>query len=135
MTTLATVLSTLQTAMAGLTGIKYAPDYPPEQASDFPFVVTYPDTYRGVVNTPQDFRMLYDIRVELHIARKDLYEDVRKLLDYPEIGANALFDALITNSLAHEGIEGEFGALNWGGVDTIGFVWTVKAVKVVTTIT
>jgi hypothetical protein len=135
MTTLATVLGLLQTAMSNITGIKYAPDYPTEQAAQFPYVVTFPVAFRGQVNTPEDFRMLYDIRVELHIAHKDLYEDVKRLLDFPEAGANALFNALVDNNQAHEGIEGGFGKLEWGDTETIGFWWTVLGVKIVTTIT
>lgn len=133
--TLAATLTVLQTAMAGITGVKYAPDYPPEQASEFPFVVSYVDTYRGELNSADDFRMLYNIRVELHIARKDLFEDVKRLLDFPEAGANALFKALRNNQIAHDGLEGSFGALNWEGVDTIGWVWIIQEVKVLTTIT
>ncbi len=135
MTTLATVIGLFQSAVGGLTGVNYAPTYPPENAADFPFVVTFVDTYRGEMNTPEDFRMLYTIRVELHVARKDLPEDVKKLLDYPEIGANAIFKTLKTNVLAHAGIEGAFGKMEWDSVETIGWYWLIKDVKIITTIT
>jgi hypothetical protein len=133
--TLETVVAALQTAVGGLTGIKYAPAYPPEAIGDFPFVVTYPVRYRGETNTPDDFRMLYDIQVELHVGRRDLPQDFQVLYDYPETAANAIFKALRDNSYAHAGIEGAFGGLGWNDVDTFGWYWLIKEVKIITTIT
>lgn len=133
--TLQGVLAIIQTAVGGVTGVKYAPDNPTGKAGDFPFVVTYLDTFRGKLNTAQDFRMLYSVRVELHIARKDLAENVYELLPYAETVANAIFSALVDNVIAHGEIAGSFGALAWGDTKTIGFVWTIKDVKVITNIT
>jgi hypothetical protein len=135
MTTLTTVLTAIQTAMGALSGIKFAPDYPPENAADFPFVTTYVDTFRGVLKPAGDFTMLYNIRVELHVAKKDLPEDIQHLLAYPEIVANCLFKTLRDNLLAHEGIEGSFGAMSWDAIETIGFYWVIQNVKIVTDIT
>lgn len=135
MTTLDGVLSTIQTAVGSVSGVKYAPDDPPEQPQDFPFVVTYPMRYRGQVNTPEDFRMLYDIAVELHVARRNLPTAVQTLLGFPETIANAIFSTLITNLYAHDHIEGGFGALRWGDIETLGFTWTIVGVKITTTMT
>lgn len=133
--TLQTLLSTVQTAVGAVTGVKYAPDYPPDQPGDFPFVVTYLGEFRHVQNTTEDFRSLYNVIVELHVARKDLPEDVYALLPYMETVTKAIINALLTNNYAYGGtIEGTFGVLNWGEpqVQTLGFRWTVRDVKVLT---
>ncbi|MCK9600783.1 MAG: hypothetical protein M0R06_17210 [Sphaerochaeta sp.] len=135
MTTLASACNAIQIAAGGVSGIKYAPEQPPETPEDFPFVVTYPETFTGTINTMEDFRMLYNITVELHISRQDLPVDVARLLAYAESFPNVIFKALKTNAIAASGITGTFGALEWGGIETIGYRWTVQNVKVITNIT
>ena len=134
MATLANLLSDIQTAVAAISGVKYAPAYPPGNASDFPFVVVYPDAFEARVNTPEDYRMLYDVRVELHIARKDLPSDVATLLPYAESGPQAIIKALVANAYAFERMDGNFGALAWQEQGTIGYVWVIRRVKIVTAI-
>jgi hypothetical protein len=139
MTTLATVLSGLQTACGAVTGIKDAPAYPPEQANDWPFLVTYFTSFRGEVNTPEDFRLLYDVVIELHINRRELPYDVAAVLGYAETVPNAFFKWLRDNGIAHESVDGYFGVMGWGDdpnwIATLGFRWTIKDVKIVTAIT
>lgn len=134
MATLADLLGDIQDAVAALTGVKFAPEYPPESVNDFPFVVVYPDAFEAWVNTPEDYRMLYDVRVELHIARKDLPADVATLLPYAESGPKAIIKALVDNAYAFERMDGTFGALAWQEQGTIGFVWVIRRVKLVTAI-
>ena len=135
--TLADVLGYLQAAGAAVGDIQYAPPYPPEQIGGaFPFWVVYPDRFRSVMNTTEDFKTLWDIRCEMHLARNDLSAEVEQLLPYAETILNALYGALKTNAVAHEGIDGNFGALPWEGpASNIGWLWTVKAAKVITPIT
>lgn len=136
MPTLDDVLGYLQTAGGGVTGIKSAPDYPPEQAGDFPFFVTYPGAFQGHQGPQGSMTMLYDMVCELHIARQNaLPTEVEALLGYPESIAEALFEACNTYALAQNGIEGSFGALGWGDTKTIGFTWVVKEVKIITNFT
>jgi hypothetical protein len=136
-TTINAVLSTLQTAVGAVSGVKFAPDDPPEDAGDFPFMVTYFEAFRAVLNTPEDFRALYDVTIELHVARKDLPEDVNTLLPYAETVLNVIFKTMRDNSYAYEGeITGSFGVLpRWGDTQSIGFSWTIGGVKVITSIT
>lgn len=134
MATLAGLLGDIQAAVKAISGVKYAPAYPPENASDFPFVVVYPDVFEAWVNTPEDYRMLYDVRVELHIARKDLPSDVATLLPYAEAGPKAIIGALVDGAYAFERLDGSFGALAWQEQTTIGYVWIIRRVKIVTAI-
>lgn len=128
--TLATVLRTLVEAVAAVDGVQYAPAVPPEQAADFPFVVVYPGEFTALINTPEDYRMLWDLKVELHIARKDLPEDVTALLPYAETVTAALLGACVSAAIPVGSITGSFGAMEWAGVQTIGYLWTVRQVKV-----
>lgn len=136
MTTLTSVLSAIQAAGGAVSGIQSAPDYPPEQPGDFPFFVTYPGRFTGHQGPQGSMTMLYDIVCELHIARQgDLPVEVKALLAYPETIAETLFETCNANVLAQDGIEGTFGPLAWGDVPTLGFVWTIRAVKIVTNFT
>lgn len=132
--TLAGLLGDVQAAVAAISGVKFAPEYPPENASDFPFVVVYPDAFEGTINTPEDYKMLYDVRVELHIARKDLPTDVETLIPFAESGPKAIFGALVDNAYAFERMDGTFGVLAWQEQTTIGYVWTIRRAKIVTAI-
>lgn len=130
--TLQTLLTGLQGAVGDVTGVKFAPDYPPDSAGDFPFAVTYLERFRVEQNTPQDVRALHTVRVELHVARKDLPEDVYTLLPFFETVTAAIINYLLTNTYAHAGITGTFGELGWDDTKTIGFLWTIQDVKIVT---
>jgi hypothetical protein len=136
MTTLKQALGYLQTAGGAVTGIKAAPDYPPEKAGVYPFFVTYPGRFRSVQQPQGSATTLYDIVCELHVSRKaQLSAEVLLLLSFPEAVIEALFEACNTNILAQAGIEGFFGPLQWDDVETIGFTFTVREVKIITDFT
>lgn len=141
-TTLEGLIDTIQTAVDGIAGVN-APANPPEMPSEFPFAVTY--TTGGTLrwNTEGDYRGLHNIIVELHIGRVDLPNDIATLLPYFETVSRVLFDVLGDNVLAQEtnDIPYTFGELGWGATDngqplvrTIGFTWTLRGVKILTTL-
>ena len=133
-----TVVEFQQTVRKKVSGIKTAPDYPPEKASDFPFLVTYPGD--GLLNwdTTEQFIGLHTIVVEFHIARKDLPFDVQSALVFAESIPNALYagfkDDSISTPQTFGAISYTFGALSWAGQDTVGFRWEVSGVKILTSI-
>lgn len=141
--TLEAAIDGVQTAVGAVTGIKSAPANPPESAAEFPFVVTYTRGGTLLLNTHGDYRGLHNIVVELHIARKWLPEDVATALPFFELVSKKLFGNLKDNDEAYEEIPYTFGALTWGTtedeegnevpVQTIGFTWELREVKVVTT--
>lgn len=135
MATLTSVCLVMQQAAAGVTGINFAPDYPPESASDFPFVATMPNTLTLRLNTTEDFRTLWSITQELHMAQQDLPVDAELLIAYAESIPNAVIKALKAASIAFDYADGSFGALKWGAIPTRGFQWTYHDVKILTTIT
>lgn len=131
--TLEAIVTDIQSTIEGLSGVKKAPAYPPETipANLFPFVVTYPDsgTIQGHTNT--DAINLGAVVIELHISRKDLAFDTEKaypfLEDIPEVLlADRTFGATADT---FDVIDWEFGEMNWGDAQTVGFRFTIRELK------
>lgn len=136
-TTLQAAIDSIQTAVGLVPGVRYKPDDPPDNVADFPFVVTYAATFT-VAEKPQGLlTYLYDIRVELHVKHSDTPNDIAEALPYAESVPNAIFGAI--GDTAQGAIIGTFGVLGWGGgeasIPTIGFSWTIQAVKIQLTLT
>lgn len=136
MTTLDGVLGNFQDVGAAISTIKSAPDYPPEKAGAYPFWVVYPGRFTSQQTPQGSATTLYDIVCELHVSRKgSLSAEVELLLSFPETVIEALFEACNTNLLAQDGIEGSFGPLKWDDVETVGFTWVIRQVKIITNFT
>lgn len=135
--TLEACLDAVQGACANVTGVKFAPIKPPEQPNAFPFVVTYPGAFTHHQGPAGMITYLYDVVVELHVARAELPNDVDIALPYAESIPSAVYGVLNSNAAAQGDGSGTFGALGWGiGPDgkplvlTIGFSWTFGQVKI-----
>lgn len=124
-----------------LGGIKIAPLRPLESFSDFPFSVCYASS--GVIEfgSAQDKKGLHTLVVELHVARKDLPDDIQAAMGYGDSIPNLLMSKLINdNNWNHtidtfKRISYTFGAMSWGEVSTLGFRFRVEEVKILSTIT
>ena len=130
LSTIKGVVDAVQDAVGAVSGIKGAPDYPTEQASDFPFVTTYPAKLAAIDGSPEQFSAAWDVNVEFHLARRNLPSEVQQSLELGEPLLNAIFSALKTGQVAHKGIEGEFTEMVWGDVQTIGYRFVVRGVRV-----
>lgn len=137
MATLAAVISEIAADLCVLTGIRGAPANPPDQINAFPFIVTYARS--GVIEAgPVALRRgLHNIVIELHVARRDLARDVAAAMEYADTVPNALLATLsysgdrFNNTVStFERITYTFGPMQWGGIDTIGFRWTLENVKI-----
>ena len=122
-----------------ISGIRSAPEVPPESTDLYPFVVTYPgggDYHQGPA---QVMTGMHNITVELHVERKDLprnYSTVLDLIDVIPYELMKLLNAGGFSTLSTFGnIEYSFGAMSWNEVETIGVRYTITDVKVQTTIT
>lgn len=137
MATLDDFIKALQDDLAAISGVRAAPDYPPENMNVFPFIVVYPGKGVWSSDVPGNKRWLGSVVVELHIARKDLPRDVKAALVYHESVPNALLKPVATSggdrfasTIATFGtIDEMFGALNWANTDTIGWRWTINGIK------
>lgn len=125
---LAAAIAQVQTYVSALPGIKSAPTDPPESANQFPFSVTY--AVRGSFNFESAGWGigLHQIVTEVHLARQSLPQAVAQALPYFE----SFVDVLIANPTLNDTVttlnlvEYQFGRLEYGGVETIGWVFTLS---------
>lgn len=137
------VVAAIQDKMGALPGIKSAPDYVPEDEKPFPFVIAYegPGIWKMVI--PGEMQSLATVKIELHVARKDLPRDVAQAVFYSDMIPNAIFDGMRDNQLG--GTVETIGEIETSGLvflqyysdvaNHIGYVFTVKDVKIRSNIT
>jgi len=133
MATLQKAIDQIQTEVGAISGIRAAPDEPPDQISVYPFAVCFADNGTYDIGPPEVMTGLHTITLELHIARKDLTRDVQKAMVYAKSIPNAIYKGFTDGNLAAiatlSTIRYEFGALGWGGIDTLGFRFFIEGVK------
>lgn len=131
------VIANIQDTLGVLTGIRGAPDAPPEQINVFPFIVVYPTGGEWIFGTAGEKKGLHDVVIELHVARKDLPRDVVTALGYAESIPNAIMKDPTFGGYASTfgSIDYDFGPLGWGGMETIGFKFTIRRLKMMSAIT
>ena len=134
MATLQDAIEHIAHVIGGIDGIRSAPAYPEEQLNVFPFAATYPGEGEASFGVAGERLNLDTIIVELHVARKDLPRDMEKALPYVDSIPNEIMDELLDNKLSatvdtFESITWTFGALNWGGQETLGFRFTINGIK------
>lgn len=117
-----------------LAGIKQAPDYALDQINTFPFALVYPRV--GTFETaPIEVQTgLHTIVIEIHVEKKLLPNDIKRVIAYvdsvPAALHKALKDGTFSTVQTWETIRYEFGALGWGGMDTMGVRFYIERVKV-----
>lgn len=131
----------VQLYISTLPGVKGAPQYPPEQLSDFPFSVCYPGDGMWVFGPALDKRGLHNIVVEIHTGRKTLPESVKAVINFVEDVPNLLMNKLQQDNKWNSTIDTfgaisyTFGPLGWNDAPTIGWRFRIEAVKMQSTIT
>lgn len=126
---LTTAIDNLTALVGSLTGIRQAPANAPEQATAFPFAVVYPAT-GNAQGGPMGgiFRdATHNIIAEIHTARKYLPKDIVAIQGFYDLFIDALkADPTLTGAVKLiTALDYQFGALGWGGVDTIGWRFTI----------
>ena len=118
-----------------ITGIRSAPDSPPERASAFPFLICYirsgsfqPDNAYTATDTA--ILGLHTFACALHVARRDLPRAYELSLPYAELIKNALFKQANLNwngtiETYTDPITFEFGNMEYGGVETLGYLFAI----------
>ncbi len=138
MATLDDAIGEIQADIRALDGIRAAPDYAPEQMNAFPFSVVYPGSGEFTSDVPGGMKGLHSITIELHVARKDLPRDIAKAMPFVQSIPNALLKAVATQGGDRFGgtidtfgrITYEFGPLDWGATQTIGWRFRMEGVKI-----
>ena len=133
MATLQEAIDEIQDQIGAISGIRGAPDEPPDSINAFPFAVAYVESGEYYIGPPQVMTGLHTVVVESHVARKDLERDVARAMPYAKAIPNAIFAALTNSTFTAfqtlGAIAYEFGPLDWGDVQTIGFRFRLEGVK------
>ena len=140
MSVLQNAIIEIQKQIRTLPGIRSAPDSPTPRVDAYPFVVTYLGEGQWSEEPAGMKTGLHVLIVELHVVTKDQPRDVTTAMEYAESLPNLLFKRLDIDSWAGtvqtvEAISYTFGALGWGDVDTLGFRFRIRGVKVQSAIT
>lgn len=123
---MAGVITHIQAVVGAVTGIRAAPAYPAEQISVYPTAICYPAS--GAWSRQSGWKKaLHTVNLEIHWARKDLYRDIERAVEFAESIPNDLLadPTLGGNCETVTDISYTFGAMVYGGVDTIGYRYSI----------
>lgn len=133
MTTVLGAVQAIQDVAITVTGIKQAPDYPPEQINEFPFALCYPGS-GSFGDGPAGSRLgLHTIILEIHTARGQLPYAVAAVIGYGDaVTAALLSDRTLARAVdcINGPITYTFGPLGWGGQDTIGWRFSIPVKQI-----
>lgn len=141
-----TVIEDIQDKIGLLPGIKSAPDYVPDNEKPFPFVIAYEGPGYWKFGTTGEKQGMLTVKVELHVARKDMPRDVAQAVFYSDQIPNAIMSAVKDVMLSEGTIDG-CGEIETTGLvfmqyyapsgigDHIGYIFTVKDIKIRSNIT
>lgn len=136
--TLEAVTARLVAELRAVPGLEGLTEEPREQLNRNPMLVAYPGTGDWQLGTASGGASGRPMRwcrpllyVEVHVVRKDLPRDFRKLLPFGDSVPAAIYAAYARDRLGgtvvllHR-VSFTFGALGWGEVETIGWRFTVE---------
>ncbi len=119
-------------AKALASGVKSAPNAPPESTSAFPFAVAYErqgDLTAAVGGVGGQGLVVATIYLDVHVSRQLLpaaIEQARSLRD--PILRSIIADPSLGNELENlNGLRYQFGHMDYGGIDTIGYRFEIAA--------
>lgn len=120
---LANAVAAVQDVVGAITGIRGAPDTPPDQINVFPFSVAYPTNGSWRRTRPGTREGVQKIAVEIHFSRTGLARDVAEALPFGDTVAEALLGNLTLAGTVFDlnSIDWTFGPMKWGGIDTLGW--------------
>ena len=125
--TVSEIAAAIQDIATAISGMRYAPEYPPDRVDAFPFAATYASAGELVreqysANTPE-----WIFTTELHVARKDMARDLKAVTPIAEAFMEALAAQLHLAVQAQIAtITAAFGGSEWGGVETRAWVFTTR---------
>ena len=137
------IIQAVMDIVSAVSGIREAPDYPPEQLSDFPFAVAFPGEGTHQFSVTGERMFLGNVILELHVSRVDLPLAVQNSIGFGDTIPNALMKFTVTSGSlplngtcdTFESIAQTFGELGWGDTQTLGYRFTITNIKARTTLT
>ena len=127
---LLTIIQAVQDITGAITGVRQAPDYPPNKVSTFPIAVCYAASGSWTENPIDCITGDHIIRLELIWARRDIERLVESALPYGDSVATALLqNRTLNNTVSYiASIDYAFGVPQAGpyaGLDVIGWSWAI----------
>jgi len=122
-TTIEQVTDAVVAKLKALTGVKFAPDEPPEQMTAYPFVVVWwSEGEAREVDATWGYT-LDTVVAQVHIARKDLANDVRTVRGFGDTVRKALVQDPSLGGVvcSLNRLYMAFRPMEWGGVQTLGY--------------
>lgn len=145
MSTLQDAIEQIQRIAKSLSGIKAAPDYAPDDQAQYPFAVTYASIGSwGGHGGLGGKRGLHTIVTEIHVSRNPgLARAIEEAMPYCESFVDAIFDDIGNSGKLYEATSGlghgmgdpvryTFGALQWAGIQTVGFRFEIDIKQIST---
>jgi hypothetical protein len=135
------IIQAIQDTVGAITGIRAAPEYPPENLNGiFPFAVCYPSSGEwGAGPGYGTYRTLHNIKLQIHFGRGDLPKSVQAAIPYGDAIAKALLaDPSIDASCdTFDTVSYTFGPMSWGepAIGTVGWEFTLTNVKEIGSVT
>lgn len=122
--TLQGAVERIQKLANGLSGMKAAPDYPPEKMAAFPYAVSYVGSFDATSQSANWEIVLATIITEIHVQRKDLPKDAQVAVPYGDSFRQAVLDdpTLDDKVTTVRTVRGTFGPLDWGEMQTLGWL-------------
>lgn len=120
--------------LKNLSGLRRVPDAPPENNNQFPFAFVY--IYEGNFTMASSgfYTALYDIKVELHLKRKELPHSygvaINLIQDIPEQLMSGLINGRFTAGFTWRSIGFVYSNFVFGGIETIGGIFTMNDAKI-----
>lgn len=136
------VINAIQDCIGNVSGIKAAPDYPPDDMSVFPFAAAFegPGSWQWYTSddTYGSKKGLLSIIVEIHLARIDLPNDARNAAYFSDAIPNAIMKGVRLDRLGGKVVSvGKIDSsglipMSWGSAEknTIGYRFIVNEVNV-----
>jgi len=136
-------IARMQTDIEAISGIKGADQYLPEALPTVEnWVVMYPGETEFIPGLPSGYMTaMYSVIIEIHTPRNTLPQAHKRIValydDIPIKLFDDLLDTKLNNTVSTFGNITSTGliAMNYAGIDTVGFRYTVRDIKIQTVIT
>lgn len=133
MNSLQDIIDEIQDVVADVSGIRRAPDNPPEAMAVYPFATCFPREGYWTMTPSGMIQGVHTLWLEVHVARKDLPRDTETAIALSKSIPEAIWSAYRNQSFTHlkvmQRISYTFGVLDWLGTDTVGFRFMLEGIK------
>ena len=121
--TIEAAIADLQASLLSLSGMKAAPAAPTEGTGAFPFAVSYERVGTLNIRSASFGDDLATIFCEIHVARQSLPQDIALAMTFRDAFLRAILaDPTLGGTVsAVNQVRRTFGAMEWGGMQTIGY--------------